>query len=134
MTIGGTRPRLSTQTLQRIAWVICGLTREERVISPYRRHSDIDDFFEHDLGLDSSDVGGTSRGSTTEAWLKKYNGTTELIRIIEAAVRPADYVDSEASVESAVAFLNGVLAPEDLRLAACGKGYRLIGTAGPSGS
>lgn len=122
-------PRLSTQTLRRIASVICGLTREDRLISPYRRQTDLDDFFAHDLRLDSSDVGGTSRGTTTEAWLKKYNGTTELVRIIEAAVRPADYVDSEASVENAVAFLNDVLAPDDLRLAAYGKGYRLIGTA-----
>lgn len=123
-------PRLSTRALQKIAAVICGNVVDDHSISPYRTGADIEDFFGHDLRLDPDGVLGGSRAGWTESWLKKYNGTDELRRIIEAAVRPSDYQGSEHRVEDAVGYLNALLAHDDLRLVRSGRGYRLNGPSG----
>ncbi len=120
--------RLSVRTLSLIAEVVCGNAGADEVsLSPYRRYVDIDAFFGHDLGLESADLERGSRQQRAEAWLRRYNGTAELARIVEAAVGPASFAGSTMEPGPAVAHLNGALQAEGYRLVRVGTGYKLVG-------
>lgn len=98
-----------------------------RSIAPYRTAAKLEEFFTEDLALAvPANIQRESRPKETAAWLKALNGTDDLRRIIEAAVRPADYEGSEYSVEAAVDYLNPFLAHDDLRLVRNGKRYALL--------
>jgi len=133
--------RLSVRTLGIIAEVVCGNAVENEIgLSPYRRYVDIDAFFEHDLGLESAELDSGSRIQRAEAWLRRYNGTAELVVIIEAAVGPASFAGSPLDPGSAVDYLNNALMAEGYRLIKTGSRFKLVGRAtvelpdGPVGS
>ena len=120
--------RLSVRTLGIVAEVICGNGMQDEVgRSPYRRYVDIDAFFEHDLRLDPADVEGGSRFVRAEAWLRKYNGTRDLHRIVEAVVGPESFAGSELDPAAAVTYLNNALRSEGYHLVRAGSRFRLLG-------
>jgi hypothetical protein len=121
-------PRLSVRTLGIIADVVCGNAGADEVsLSPYRRYVDIDAFFEHDLGLESAELEGGSRHQRAEAWLRRYNATDELTKIVEAVVGPASFAGSTMEPGPAVAYLNSALNAEGHQLIRAGTGYKLAG-------
>jgi hypothetical protein len=122
-------PRFASRTLERLASVICGDQSPDLPVSPYRRLVDLKDFFEQDLQLTWEPSGDMTRALTAKQYLQHYNGTPDLVRIIEAAVRPADYIGPNCDLSAAVERLNAILAPEGFRLAATARAYRLVPTA-----
>jgi hypothetical protein len=123
-----TAPRLSVRTLSIIAEIVCGNAAADEVsLSPYRRFVDIDAFFEHDLGLESADLESGSRHERAEAWLRRYNATEVLPKIVEAVVGPASFAGSTMEPGPAVAYVNGALKAEGYQLVRVGTGYKLVG-------
>jgi hypothetical protein len=119
---------LSVRTLGVVAEVICGNgAQDEAGRSPYRRYVDIDAFFEHDLRLDPAEVETGSRFVRAEAWLRKYNGTQELPRIVEAVVGPESFAGSDLDPAPAVAYINNALRSEGYHLVRAGSKFRLLG-------
>lgn len=126
-------PKISFQTLRAVARVICGdpALGSTEPISPYRTQRRLTEFFLEDLALERPEtVEGTSRLSWTEAWLKAFNGTSQLRRIIEAAVRPVDFVDSDFDIAATVKHLNGLLNHDNLKLVKSGDRYILSSSSG----
>lgn len=127
------KPQVSFRTIKAIARIICGdqVVGSDEALSPYRTHALLKEFFLEDLALTRPDaVTGTSRESWTEAWLKAMNGTNNFRVIVEASVRPGDYVSSAFDVANAVAHLNEFLAHDKLRLISSGGRYVLASSAG----
>lgn len=110
--------RIHTKTLRVLAEIICGdRVDESGSISPYRTTEQLDEFFLEELLLQKpSTVAGTSRRREAEAWIKAFNETPTLLRILEAAVRPADYVKTDFSAAEVVVYLNEFLVHDNLRL------------------
>lgn len=120
--------RLSVRTLGMAAEVICGSWMQgELERSPYRRFVDIEAFFQHDLRLDPSGVESGNRYVRAEAWLRKYNGTRDLRRIVEAVVGPESFAGSNLDPELAVVYLNNALRSEGYHLVRVGSRFRLLG-------
>ncbi len=119
-------PHLSTITVECLASVICGGSDPEHPMSPYRTYRQINDLFVQDLGLDWAAPCEMSRPAAAKNCIQKYNGTPDLARIIEAAVRPSDYLSESCSLQTTVDYLNKILAPEGLRLAPSGRSHRLV--------
>lgn len=113
------RPRVSFKTMDAVAAIICGNQAEglEEALSPYRTAAQLDEFFREDLRLaEPEGLQRDSRHRETKSWLKCLNDTHDITRIVEAAVRPADYEGTEYDVELAVTHLNGFLKHDRLRL------------------
>lgn len=123
-----TQLRIAHRTIEALVKVITGdMTEPDRSVAPYRNHRKLDEFFTEDLRLPvPTSVQPESRPRKTAAWLKALNGTPALRRVIEAAVRPADFEGSEHTAEQAVAYLNPFLAHDDLQLLQSGKRYSLV--------
>jgi hypothetical protein len=84
--------------------------------------------FFNEFGFDFSYPPGggfPSRHVFTEARLDEANGTDRLTAVIEAAVDPINYVDTQFPVEAAVAHLNKYLRFDGLELSLAGERYRL---------
>jgi hypothetical protein len=64
--------------------------------------------------------------------LEKINGGARMRGVIEAAVHPADYIESKRDVTRAVDYLNSFLDFENLQLQKHGARYRLVSTTGTS--
>ncbi len=112
--------RISRRTIDALVKVIIG----DRVdvngsIASYRSVAKLQESFAEDL---SSAVPATlqreSRSKDTAVWLRSLNGTNDPRRVIEAAVRPADYEGSEYLIEDAVAYLNPFLAHDASKMIA----------------
>lgn len=121
--------RIGHRTIDALVKVITGDRIDvTRSIAPYRTAAKLDEFFTEDLALSvPADLQRDSRPKQTASWLKLLNGTSNLCRVIEAAVRPADYEGSGYSVDAAVEYLNPFLAHDDLRLVRSGKRWVLQG-------
>lgn len=119
--------RVGHSTIDALVKVITGDRIDmNRSISPYRTAARLKEFFTEDLALSVPEsLQRDSRPKETASWLKHLNGTTDLRRVIEAAVRPADYERSEYRVDAAVAYLNPFLAHDGLRLVRNGRRYAL---------
>lgn len=124
--------RIHLRTAKVLTKIICGgvVDGREQALSPYRSGQALYQFLA-ELGLTEADaLARSSRHPWTEAWITLHNGTPDLRRIIEAAVRPADYTQTPFNVENAVQYLNEFLQHDDLRLVASGKRYVLTETTG----
>jgi len=127
------KPHISFRTIKAVTRIICGdvVIGGEIPFSPYRTNNLLHEFFHEDVGLEKPDsVAGTSRQSLTESWLKAMNNTFNLKKLIEASVRPSDYVGSGFNVEKAVFHLNEFLIHDDLQLVKTGKSYTLVSKTG----
>ena len=126
-------PRLGSRTIKAVVKVICGdpvIGSGER-LSPYRTGRLLDDFFLVDMALDPSQVGpSSSRESSTEEWLKAYNGKPEGLQIVEASVRPADYAGSEYDPAAAAEHLNIFLVHDRLEFVHIGDRFVLRSLTG----
>jgi hypothetical protein len=122
------QPRVGPRTIDALVKVITGdAVGHNRFIAPYRTAQKLEEFFVEDLGLaNPPSLQPDSRPRRTAARLKSLNGTLDLRRVIEAAVRPGDYEGSEYSVDAAVAYLNLFLAHDDLQLVRSAKRYSLV--------
>lgn len=121
-------PRIGHRAIDALVKVITGdRVDADRSVAPYRSAAKLEEFFTEDLALPvPANLQRDSRPKETAGWIKALNGTEDLRRVIEAAVRPADYEGSEHLVDSAVAYLNPFLAHHDLRLVRNGKRYALL--------
>jgi len=120
--------RISHRVIEALVKVITGDVIDSDVsIAPYRSAAKLEEFFAEDLALLLPATGPReSRPKETAARLKILNGTPDILRVIEAAVRPADYEGSEYPVDGAVAYLNRFFAHDGLRLVRSGKRYALV--------
>ncbi|MCA9603297.1 MAG: hypothetical protein KC417_14790, partial [Myxococcales bacterium] len=120
--------KISRRAIDAVVKVITGDRVDvNRSIAPYRTAANLEEFFTEDLMLPAPpNLQRDSRPRETVSRLKLLNGTADLCRVIEAAVRPAHYEGSDYSVEAAVAYLNPFLAHDDLRLVRNGKRYALV--------
>lgn len=120
-------PRLPSAVLSEVARVLCGDWCEgEEQPSPYRSHDDLRHFFRCDLGLEYGGTGWASRLGAVQDVLIDRNGTAKLGEIIEAAVHPANYAQSECAPASAAEYLNRALASCGYRLEWQGRAYCLV--------
>jgi hypothetical protein len=119
--------RLGSRTIQAVVKVICGdpVIGSGKCLSPYRTARRLDDSFLEDLGLDPTQAGLGSRESSTEGWLKAFNGKPELHRIVEASVNPADFAGSEHDANEAAEHLNAFLVHDRLQLVPMDDGFVL---------
>jgi hypothetical protein len=125
--------RIGFRTIKAITKVICGdsVNGSDAAVSPYRTSRLLDEFFLEDLALEPPQAfTSSSRESSTETWLKAFNGTGELARIIEASVRPADYAASGYNVGEAAVHLNLFLIHDGLQLVRMGDRFVLRSLAG----
>lgn len=118
---------LSTSSITAVQKVITGdELRNGQSVAPYRTRGDIVTFFGSIPGLDVDDVHIETRWRYVEEVLRRLNGTPVINHVIEAAVHPAHFLDSEQSVDDAVEYLNDFLAYDGARLIKKGTRYRLV--------
>lgn len=118
---------LTTSTITALQKIITGdPVGNDQALAPYMTWNDLSNFFGAFPGLDTSEATRDSRWKYVEAVLRQVNGTESVRRIIEAAVSPGRFLNSEVEVEDAVEYLNDYLVYEGLRLVRHGLRFRLV--------
>ncbi|NOY94133.1 MAG: abortive infection family protein [Deltaproteobacteria bacterium] len=122
------QPTLSFRTMDAVSAVICGDNAVgcQELVSPYRSHARIYEFFHEDLKLQAPARLDGSRQWNAKAWLKSVNGTPDLVLVVEAAVRPCDYEGTDFDVAAVARHLNEFLKHDGLRLTASGNRWVLV--------
>jgi Abortive infection C-terminus len=121
--------KLSTKTLDVLTDLITGGMPYESTgkLSPYRSGPEILAFFADTLGIHRTYRDGFgSRLAETRAYLDYANGTSSMTAILEAAVHPSHFLDSDRPVKPAVQHLNRFLEFDGFALRPKGHVYRLI--------
>lgn len=120
--------KISEETVCALQKVITGdpLGFEKDSIASYRSGPELVSFFNQFGENDVYGSGFPSRWSYAESKIWKYNDTEIVKQIIEYAVDPRHYFNSDFSVENAVKYLNKYLEYDGYRLSKIGKSYQLI--------
>lgn len=118
--------RISYETIQAFQKVITGDSLETRgPIAPYRSGPELITFFNQFGENDYYGKDFPSRWNFTEEKIKKFNGTDKLARILETAVDPRHFLDSEFDISKAVDLINQYLEYDGFRLIKENKHYKL---------
>lgn len=119
---------VSEQTITALQKVITGdpLDHSDEAVAPYRKGSELVDFFNQFGVEDRYGQSFPSRWKYTEDKLREFNSTDTLKEIIEAAVDRRHFLDSELDVGDAVAHLNKYLEYDGYRLAEVGKQFQVV--------
>lgn len=123
-------PQFSTQSITALAEVITGGSGINRVkpIGIYRSGSQLEMFF-GGLNIELS-ISGGSRVPTVLGVLDQQNmqpdGRATVIRIIEAAVDPRDYLDDDDKLTAVVEYMNKRLRLDGFELRKIGQTFKVI--------
>lgn len=114
--------KLALSTIQALGKIITG----DGNISPYRSGPKLVGFF-NEYGGDTiySGSGFPSRWKFTEDELIRINGSDSIKKVIEDAVNPAHYIETEFKVIAAVEYLNQYLHYDKLKIVMDGRLYKL---------
>lgn len=122
-------PKLSQRTISALQRVITGDRLDARTpaVAPYQSGPRLVRFFNEHGCNDVYPAGGgfPSRWQYVEDRLTAINETAQLIEVIEAAVYPSRFLDTEFAVEEAVTYLNRYLRHDKLELVSSAGVYRL---------
>jgi hypothetical protein len=113
--------KISRKTIKHIGKLITG----DGGYSPYRSGPKLVDYFVEFGADDYYGDGFPSRWQYVEDKLAQFNDTPVLRKIIEAAVDPRDYMESDFFVHEAVGLTNEYLAYDGYELVQDGKVYRI---------
>jgi hypothetical protein len=124
-----TGPRFAQRTLSALQRVITGdqIDPEKKPIAPYQSGPKLVGFF-NEFGANDTypSAGGfPSRWQFVERKLNELNGTAQIARVVEAALSPVRFLDSDFDAAAAVGYLNRYLAFDGHELVLSGKTYRL---------
>ncbi len=122
-------PTLSKRTLTAVQKLITGdeIPSLSARIAPYRSGPELVEFF-NELGFnDSYSWGGgfPTRSVFTDGRLDKLNGHPGIVTAIEAAMNPAEFIETEFKPEAAAEYLNKYLAFDNWEVVPSGDHYRL---------
>ncbi len=118
---------LSEKSIGALAKIVCGNPRDNgEKIAPYRSGPQLFEFFKAFGASDVYRFGGgmPSREPYTRDRLREHNGETSMHALIEAALDPRHFLDTEFSIASAVEWLNQYLLLDGVELRSKGRGYR----------
>src|SRR5208282_24098 len=122
-------PKLSQRSIHAIQKALTGdpIDKDRPAIAPYLSGPNLVGFF-HDFGFndDYPNKGGfPSRWAYVESRLQARNGTDAIARIVEAAVHPQRFLDTQFRPDDAVAHINKYLAYDGFELVSANKAFRL---------
>lgn len=122
----------SSSTITALQKVITGdtLKHSDQAVGPYLTAGEIVSFFGSIAGLDVSHLSLETRWRYVQDVLEGVNGDEVLGSIVEAAVHPTRFVDSEIDVKEAVAYLNRFLAYDEYTLSRVGNVFKLRSSSG----
>jgi abortive infection Abi-like protein len=122
-------PKISQRAISALQRVITGdlIEPKTRPVAPYQSGPKLVAFFNEFGSNDVYPAGGgfPSRWQYVEGKLQDLNGTMPLVRVIEAAVFPARFLDTDFDAAKAVEYLNRYLGYDGYELTLAGKCYRL---------
>jgi Abortive infection C-terminus len=116
--------QISQSTIKAIAGIVTGDSK----LSPYRKGWELEDFFTQ-FDKNKSHISFNSRATYAESFIKSFNGSRNIAKIIEASVDPRQYLDTDFSVEKTVAHLNQYLDYDGHKLIKVGKYFKLVNIA-----
>lgn len=125
--------RLSIRSIEAIQKVITGDVLESgKSIAPYQKGWEIERFFRKFASNEaiSAGISSRSRWKYCEDCLFAMNGTAEIERVLDAALDPRRFHETEFSAEEAVKFLNGFLSYDGFQIISARGRYRLVDSAG----
>lgn len=125
--------RVSNQVITALQKIITGdQLRTGECIAPYQSGPDLVQFF-NEFGFDdeySWGGGFPSRWAYCESHLEELNGKRELTKVIEAALDPRRFLDTDFIAEIAVDYLNGYLMYDGYEVRKSGEFYRVLARDG----
>lgn len=116
--------QISQQTIKAIAGVITG----DSNLSPYRKGWELEDYFTA-IDKNKTHITFNSRATYAENYIKNFNGSKNVTKIIENSVDPRHYLDTDFNVDKAVAHLNQYLDYDGYKLIKVGKYFKLVNVA-----
>ena len=121
-------PRISAKSITALQKVITGneTTQDGVPVAPYCSGPVLVSFFNQFGYKDSYGQGFPSRWDYVETKLAELNGTESLAAVVEEALSPARFLDSEFEVDAAAEYVGRFLAFDGLALRQSKKGYRLV--------
>ncbi len=119
---------ISMKTIKAVAQVITG----DKGLSPYHSGPQLVELFNGYGNDDAYGQGFPSRWAYAENCIKQFNSTPKISKIIEDAVDPRNYLDSDHDAEEAVSYLNEYLQYDSLKLYKLGLRYVLGSASGLS--
>lgn len=119
-------PRLAQQTLAALEKVITGDKLDAgQLVAPYQSGPRLISFFNQFGTKDEYPfAGGISRGTYVDRKLTGLNNSLGLVAVIEAAVTPVRFLNTDFNAAATVEFLNSYLAYDGFVLVLTGKKYR----------
>ena len=130
MSVSEQSSRFSTQTITALAEIITGGSGNEprRSVGLYRSGPKLERFF-GGLNIELH-IGNASRVPSVlavpDSENKEPDGRGRMIRVIEAAIDPRDYVDAEANRVAAIDYLNKRLTLDGYELRKIGQSFKVV--------
>jgi hypothetical protein len=127
MTAAMPRVTLSLSAITALQKAITGDTIKdgERTVAPYLTGGEIMSFFGGIPGLDVGELQLGTRWRYVQDVLENVNGTETLGKIVEAAVHPLRFEDSEFDVDAKATYLNAFLEYDGYTLTRVGRAFKL---------
>jgi len=119
--------KIAKETIQAFQKVITGDSIENSgPIAPYRSGPELVSFFNQLGETDVYGKGFPSRWIYAEEKLNRYNESEKLKEILELAIDPRHFLNSEFDVVFAVDYLNNFLEFDELKISKSGKFFRIF--------